>query len=117
MAIDALQKLPQAPFIADRLQHQLQLAAAGKAVACGFILADSIGSNLGLVDRQRLVADAKDQVVLHTTAGYRTGNQTVAANREHCASRPRGGSPCLDDGGENHAMALIEPRDTAAQYL
>src|SRR5258706_4638356 len=117
MAIDALQKLPQAPFIADRRQHQLQLAAAGKPVASGFILADSIGRNPGFADRQRLVADAKDQIVLHTTAGYGTGNQTVAANREHCTSRPRGGSPCLDDGGENHAMTLVEPRDTAAQYL
>ena len=60
MAIDTLEQFRKAALVAHRFQHQFQLAAAGQAVARGFVLADPIRGYLWLVDRQRLVANAQD---------------------------------------------------------
>ena len=77
-----------AAFLRDRLQHQLQGAAAGQAPARRFLVGHPIGHPLRQVGSLRLYLF--DQVILDAAAGDRAHHLAVVADHDQRAHRARG---------------------------
>ncbi|ASL75023.1 hypothetical protein BC350_16450 [Ralstonia pseudosolanacearum] len=101
----------------ERLQHQLQRAAAGQAEAVRLFRADAVFHGLGPGLVQAFAPHAVDQVVFDAAAGNRADHHAVVTQRQHRALGPGRGAPGLHHGHEQHAPLLLQPAHAGLQHF
>ena len=103
--LDLAQQRAHARFARQRLEHELDRAAARQPEAPCLVRRHAVGHRLGARLRHAEPARAVDDVVLDAAARDRADDEPVVAHREHRAFGARRAAPGLDHGDQQHAAA------------
>ena len=114
-AREDLDQLGQARRLGDRLEHELQRAAAGQAEARGLLGADAVAHDFRPREREGAQAHLVDEVVLDAAAGDGAGDLAVAAHGHEGTHRARRRAPGAHHGAEHHPVPGRAPADDLLQ--
>ena len=117
VAADDLEQLAELRLGRDRLEHELQRAAAGQVEALRLLGGHAVGQRRRLALRQRVVAHLVDHVVLDAAAGHRAHHVAVVADDQHRAHRAGRGAPRAHHRRERGAAAFVLPGLRGPQHF
>ena len=115
--LDLAQQRPHPRFARQRLQHELDRAAARQAEPARLVRRHAVRNRLGARLRHAEPARAVHDVVLDAATGHRPRDEPVVADRQHRPFGPRRAAPGLHHGDQQHAAAPLEPFGAALQYF
>src|SRR6185436_376244 len=106
---DLLEQLADPRVVRQRLDNELQRAAARQAPARRFLVGHAVGEELGFLRRRETRLHLLDEIVLDAAARDRADDLAVVADRDHRADRARRRAPGLDDGAERGLVPAFAP--------
>ncbi len=115
--LNELEELADATLGCERLEHELDRAAAGKSELARIFRRNAVGDRLRPLDVSTLAPRALDDVILDAAARYRADDVPVVPHREQRTRRPRRATPGLDHRHEQDAPVGRQPFGAPAQHL
>jgi hypothetical protein len=106
---DAVEKFAEPGARPERLEDELDRAAAGQAEAERLVGGDAVLHALGPLGRHLAAAHLVDEVVLDAAAGDRADHQSVVAHQHVRADRPRRRTPGAHHRAEHGAVSRRAP--------
>ena len=113
--LDQGEQLGDPAIAVQRLEHELNRAAARQTESTRVFGGDAIGDCLRPRDILPFAPRSLDDVVFDATPRYRTDDLSVLADREQRTRRSWRRAPGANHGNQEDALAGVEPFGAAAQ--